>query len=324
MRWTVWLKRTSCQNCGAKIPVPETGLTMTCQYCGTESPVPDIEDRKQKQNQEQEQLRRERAHATDQHEEARPEGRAPRPPPTKAQGGSGRGLLGFLLTIGIIGAVLHFTGTLSRFTEPLIGDDGRTRYDDAEAPLKRDGYVRVTQEKTERAFSATKLYLDLEPGNHYALVLGSGQPLSRVTLRNPRGRQVLRRDTLRFQEALLFTPKVAGVYTAAVQLERPGRYRWALMRGPKAHQGDQSQDMLSKRRQRLKQRRSRRRHRSTRPSRASSRARQRSKGKTNKAPPSTDEKSPPSPPLQPPPGPKADDDIKRAIKAGEIEDVDSL
>ena len=300
---------------------------MTCQYCGTESPVPDIEDREQKQHQKQEQLRQERTRAAGQHEEARPDGSAPRRPPPGTRSGSGRGLLGFLLIIGIIGAVLHFTGTLSRFTEPLIGDDGRARYDDAEAPLKRDGYVRVTQEKTERAFSATRLYLDLEPGYHYALVLGSGQPLSRVTLRNPRGRQVLRRDTLRFSEALLFTPKVAGVYTAAVQLERPGRYRWALLRGPQARQGDQPGDLLSKRLQRLKQRRlrSRRRRRSSRPSRkASSRTHRRSKDKTAKAPPSTADKPPPSPPLPPPPVPGADDDIKRAIKAGEIEDEDSL
>jgi hypothetical protein len=307
MRWTVWQKRTSCQNCGAKIPVPETGLTMTCQYCGTESPVPDLEDRKQKQRQEQEQLRREQERTSDERGDGRAGQTSPRRQSAEARSGSGRGLLGFLLIIAIIGAVLHFTGTLSRFTEPLIGDDGRTHYDEAEAVLKRDGYVRVTQEKTERAFAATKLYLDLTPGNRYALVLGSGQPLSRVTLKNPRGRQVLRRDTLRFQETLVFTPGVTGVYTAAVQLERPGRYRWALLRGPKVPQSDRDKNLLSKRRKQLQQRRrTRQRRRTTRRSRKTSSRAVRPRV------------------VEPAPLPKVDDDIKRAIKAGEIEDVDNL
>ena len=45
MSWTVWQRRTRCQDCGARIPVPPDGLYMTCEYCGTKAPVPDMEAR---------------------------------------------------------------------------------------------------------------------------------------------------------------------------------------------------------------------------------------------------------------------------------------
>ena len=47
MSWTVWQRRSRCENCGAKIPVPPQGLYVTCEYCGSEAPVPDMEARRQ-------------------------------------------------------------------------------------------------------------------------------------------------------------------------------------------------------------------------------------------------------------------------------------
>jgi predicted RNA-binding Zn-ribbon protein involved in translation (DUF1610 family) len=305
MRWTVWQKRTKCQNCGAKISVPATGLTMTCQYCGTESAVPDIEERKQQQRDQEQQQRRQQRR-----------GEAPKQPrERRGTGRAGWRLLRFLIGVGVIGAVLHFTGVLARITEPLYGDDGKAHYDEAAERLEKAGYTRLTREKTERAFTETKLFLDVKPGRRHALVLGSGQPLARVTLTDPRGRRVLRRDALRFHEALVFSPEVAGVYTATVRLESPGRYRWALLRGPEVTEAAApAGDLLDQRRQRLERRRARARRRRARRARTTT-----TRARKRPATPAPKPEPRPEPPLKPL-RPKVDPDIERALRAGEIDD----
>jgi hypothetical protein len=97
MSWTVWQRRSKCENCGARIPVPPEGLYMTCEYCGTNSPVPDMEARRQAQDTE--------ARATRRAEKARRrQQEGPRAQPAREPGsGSWNGvvvIIGVLLLLG--------------------------------------------------------------------------------------------------------------------------------------------------------------------------------------------------------------------------------
>ena len=58
MKWTVWQRRSRCENCGAKIHVPDEGLYVTCEYCGTKGPVPDFEARHQAMDRQEREVRR--------------------------------------------------------------------------------------------------------------------------------------------------------------------------------------------------------------------------------------------------------------------------
>jgi hypothetical protein len=58
MKWTVWQRRSRCENCGAKIHVPDEGLYVTCEYCGTKGPVPDFEARRQAMDRQEREVRR--------------------------------------------------------------------------------------------------------------------------------------------------------------------------------------------------------------------------------------------------------------------------
>lgn len=294
MRWTIWHRRSKCQNCGARIPVPGEGLTMRCQYCGVEVPVPDVERRKKKQA----------STATEQRVEPRKQRAAG---PTR-RGSVLRGLLRFLVLLALIGAVLYFTGTSDYLTEPLFGDPGADRYASAVESLQKERFVRVTPERVERYFSSTKLYLEVQPDVHHALVLASGQPIKKVMLSDPTGRIELKRGALRYQETLRFVPRMDGVYAAKVVLDRPGRYIWALHRGPMAK--EELPKPVSKRAT-TRRRRRRTRRRSVRHRRSGARA-----------PSPVLEPLPPTVPVtapSPPAGKEEDEDLRRAIKASEIQ-----
>jgi hypothetical protein len=222
-----------------------------------------------------------------------------------------RGLLRFLILLAAVGAALYFTGTLGYLTEPLWGDPGTERYASAVESLQKKQFVPVTPERVERYLSPTKLYLEVKPDTHHALVLASGQPVKKIVLSDPTGRIELKRGALRYQETLRFIPRMDGVYTAKVILDRPGRYTWALHRGPGA-QADLPKPVSKRKTTRRKRRRKRRR--AVRARRSGTRARSPGPG-----PVSPVEETPPVPlaPASPPTGDE-DDELRKAIKASEI------
>ena len=252
MRWTIWQKRTECQNCGAKIPVPETGLMMTCPYCGTETPVPDIEARRKRAQETSSQ-----EHAKDKHHKHHHDHHKHHHDKKHATG-RGHGFFAFLLVMGIIVAALHFSGLDRRVTEPLFGNPGTAAYRVARTRLRIFGrFVRVTRPKTMSVFTPstpTTLDLDIQTGRPYALVVGGGQPLANVVIRGPRGHRVIGRNTRRYNDALVFTPKISGAYSATVSLTRAGRFHWALFRGPRPPKKDAADALLTARRKRLERR----------------------------------------------------------------------
>jgi hypothetical protein len=224
--------------------------------------------------------------------------------------------------------VLYVTGVLSYLVGPLLGDDGRARYEEAARALAKNGYTRVTPPKTERAFTDTKLYLDLEPGRDFALVLGSGPPVERVSVEDPRGHEVARVDRRRFHETLVVSPDIKGVYVATVRLHRPGRYRWALHRGPERVEQDSSEVARDRRSEPSRPRQPRRRHRARDLERVEKR--QPTQERAAKRPIIPD--WPSVPPTEPPPGPpeppsappsvEEETDIERAFKAGRLDAPD--
>jgi hypothetical protein len=214
-----------------------------------------------------------------------------------------------LILLSVVGAALYFTGTLGYITEPLFGDPGAERYASAVESLQKERFVRVTPERVERYFSPTKLYLEVKPDTRHALVVGSGQPIKKIVLSDPKGRIDLDRGALRYQETLRFVPRMDGVYTARVILDRPGRYTWALHRGPGA-QADLPEPVSKRKTTKRKRRRKRRRADRARRSGA-------------RAPSPVVGQPPPTAPAVPPPRPadrnEEDEELREAIRASEIQ-----
>ena len=94
MSWTVWQRRSRCENCGAKIPIPPEGLYVTCEYCGTKAPVPDMEARRQAMERQAQDSRQAQGHARGARE------RAAAPPAKK---GHGLAIILILFVVVLIG-----------------------------------------------------------------------------------------------------------------------------------------------------------------------------------------------------------------------------
>ena len=207
MRWTIWQQRTKCQNCGARISVPDEGLTMTCQYCGATAPVSDVEARQKKEVV----ARPESQEGYFIQEKDRSKASAP-----------GAGLMkiiiwGVILLVGI-GLPLRFTGVLDHVTEPLLGGYGADRFQQASDRIRVSKYVQASRGQVEQYFyTQKKHYISLKAGRCYALVLGGGKPFKKVTLADPTGKVRQSHTTLRLHDTMVHCPDVAGAHT----LSRP-------------------------------------------------------------------------------------------------------
>lgn len=115
MSWTVWQRRSKCQECGARISVPPEGLTMTCEYCGAEGPVPDFESRKAAQEQqERERQRQKRKDERRAKKQEREREQSRREPPPRRRGGVGGSALGTLIFFAILAYTMYEAGILKQ------------------------------------------------------------------------------------------------------------------------------------------------------------------------------------------------------------------
>lgn len=297
MRWTIWQQRTTCTQCGAKLTVPESGLAMRCEFCSNEQAVPDIEARRKK-------LRKTAHKTADTAHKARIEEELARAEQlehyARAAGavtGAIRGLVMTALTLGTIALVLHFTGLLKRLYEPFFGDPGLPQLERVAQRVKDLGYVpHVGRPKSVGFFfRPKKVYLQLEAKRCYAVVVGSGQPIARVELRDPRRRRVTRHATLRFHDTLVHCPRLSGAFTLTVTLAEAGRFSYRVFEGKKPIDVHVAAPQTVAPRKVTQRRRKRRRARHSVSSKA-----QRGKGKAKIKPPARRAKPAP---LPVPPGP---------------------
>lgn len=290
MRWTIWQQRTKCQNCGARIAVPDEGLTMTCQYCGATAPVPDVEARQKievvarPQSQEGYFIQ----------EKDRSKASAP-----------GAGLMkmliwGVILLVGI-GLPLRFTGVLDHVTEPLLGGYGADDFQEASDRIRVSKYEQASRGKVEQYFyTQKKHYVSLKAGRCFALVLAAGKPFKKVTLMDPTGKVQQSHETLRLHDTLVHCANVAGAHALTVDLDHPGRYIWALFRKPRQ---EQTREVMPDQPRTNKVKRKRR----------SRRKRIRKPEPTPTAPIAEPAEPPPSQPPE-----DVDEEVRRAIKGSEI------
>ena len=301
MSSTVRQQPARCGNCDAKLAVPAEGLIMTCPYCGTETPVPDAAARRKRQREEQRRQREEEQRRQQRQQEEDQQQRKEQRQERAARSGRRRinitvSVFLTLLVAGI-GYPLYRAGVFHKAYQHLAGEPGASHYQVAARRLSGKGFKAQATPRVERAWDQAKLYLQLTPGKHHALVLGSGQPIRRVVLRDPRGRRKETYKTLGFEVVLRHLPTREGVYTATVDLDQPGRFTWALHQGPVATKKPGLLKRLRGRRNKRKSRRSRRVRR--RPSREPAAAPQRN-------------------PAPRPAGDPEDEALRKAFKEGEL------
>lgn len=257
MRWTIWQRRTSCSNCGARLSVPETGWTMRCEFCGTEQAVPDIEERRKK-------LRVSVQQTHDPSERRRLEDELARANAVSetyaraagAVSGAVRGLLSVAIVLALLAVALFVTGWWQHLDNYWRGDTGSKRYEESTDRLRHSGYRVARMRSEERALlKPRRLYLELDATSCYGLVVASGNPVAEVVLQNARGRQVKRHSTMRYADTTVYCPRKAGVFTAVVKLAEPGRFSWGLYKKPRPKDSAWRREQASPRRKKSSPRR---------------------------------------------------------------------
>jgi uncharacterized Zn finger protein (UPF0148 family) len=225
-RQATTMARLKCPECGARTPVPSSGLTMTCAYCGFSQPVPDADKRRERMERA-ERKRREAEEAARRRAAQRAAGQAQE----RVRRGIGcvgalLRLVAAMLPLAAIAAVLYHFGLL----DPLIGETGEQQLAEAAAELRQRGYVEVQPPRVERYFARpSQLYADMRRGRCYALALGAPKPLTRVRLHGSPGS--IRRPN-RLVHALGHCPERDITRRVTVTLDGWGRFSWALYARP--------------------------------------------------------------------------------------------
>lgn len=318
MSWTIWQRRTKCQNCGARIPVPDEGLNMTCQYCGSTAPVPDVEQRKAKQQKEQQALEQQRRQQK--RKFSATQGYFIQEVDRRKTGAPGAGLIRKLIwavvLVVAIGLPLRFTGVLDQITEPLWGETGKQRFHTAADRIRVNKFQQTSRAKVEQFFyTVKKHYLPMTRGHCYAVVMGSGKPLKKVVLTDPGGATKLTHSTLRLHDTVVHCPSKDGAYTLTLTLDHPGRYIWALFRAPRPASQRELQQLVGRQLtpQRKKRRRKKRRRGKKRRRRTGATAPRQAPQAADPAP------NEPRPPDEPDP---VDNELRKAFKGSEIGESD--
>ena len=260
MRWTIWRQRTTCNECGARLSVPEQGLTVTCEYCGAESPVPDAEQRRQKMEADQRRAEQRRARPADtkpSRKKSRPRGKQTARPAGAALAVQ---LLKLAVALAVVAGIVYGSGLWSHIHTLWRGDDGKKQYQKLRAELRSDGYTEERPANVEAYLKPMDLLLPMEKGRCYVAAVAAGSEGVSLELRGPTKKKLKSANKTGSWLTLPYCPKQTGVHTARLTLTHLARVTHGLL-SKKAEAQDVPQmpvDRIEARKKRLQWARKRR------------------------------------------------------------------